>query len=679
MNRGFFSQFEKLLQIFRIALNRDRESNTWRLLKSFVVVLVLSGAALFFITIFSHQTNVEDARLNIEKEMSAIARTTAASIDKEVFEQLFIPSAGIVTNESDYRNFMKKASQEADFRELRLTLRNAINAHRDLGFTEENIYVFAVDALQPEDQLRWAVMAHNPPFVGEAHRMPPEIQSILSGIPGGQIRESSTSPITRQHWIAAEAPLRNARGRIIGFVEVAWDARDVLAETEREVLRNIFVLVWNALLGIAVLLILIFMLFKLAESNRNLKKEILKHKETADKLKSAKTTAETANQTKSEFLAVISHEIRTPLNAIIGMSELVLDTKLTKEQHDYLSAVKSSSDLLLTLMNDILDFSKIESGQLKLDLKEFDLRKCLTDVHKSFFVRSSQKDLTFVSDYDLNAVPAYVIGDDHRLRQIFINLLGNAIKFTNQGGVRMEIKKQWEKEDYLMLQFSVYDTGVGIPPNKQRIIFEMFSQVDSSNRRQYGGTGLGLSIAHKLVQMMGGRIWVESPNPIDGTLDENPGSVFHFTVCFKKSGKKAPKIKVKTRPEVEEHAKQLKVLLAEDNPVNQKMIARILEKMGYGVSLACNGKEAINKWQKDYHDIILMDIQMPEMDGFEATATIREYEKQSGVHVPIIAVTANVMNGDREKCIEAGMDEYVPKPISKKKLIQAIEGVISNE
>jgi len=409
--------------------------------------------------------------------------------------------------------------------------------------------------------------------------------------------------------------------------------------------------------------------------------DVSSQKKTQKMLLDAKRAAEAASEAKTMFLANMSHEVRTPMNTILGMVDLTLDTDLSSEQRDNLLTVKNAADILLSLLNDILDLSRVEAGKIQLEHIEINIERIVRSVCKTMDILARNKGLNLQWLID-ESVPDMVKGDPVRIRQILVNLINNAIKFTQQGKIRVEVKARPKNaQDTCELLFSVSDEGIGIDKDKQEKIFDVFTQEDVSTTRQFGGTGLGLSICKKLLELMGGRIWVES--------EKGKGSAFSFIIpstivkredvpdALQEESIESQLMAQVSRRQFQDSPKEQKdhlhILLAEDNLVNQKMTQRILEKKGWQVTVANNGQEVLDLLKNQKFDLILMDAQMPVMDGLESTRQVRQMEAGTERRIPIVALTARAMSGDRKKCLDAGMDGYVSKPIDRAQLYETIE------
>jgi PAS domain S-box-containing protein len=403
----------------------------------------------------------------------------------------------------------------------------------------------------------------------------------------------------------------------------------------------------------------------LVHANKIAEHSLMKGNKALNELKKAKKELEDSMKVKEQFLANMSHEIRTPMNAIVGFTNLISKTELNDEQKKYIDAIKTSGENLLVIINDILDFSKIQSGKLLLEKIEFNLPEVISGLSKIMDEKLKEKKLELITKIDTN-VPKLIVGDPIRLNQILLNLVGNAIKFTEVGEIRVEVNLIAEEVDFWNIQFFVIDTGIGIPAEKQNVIFDGFTQASNETTRKYGGTGLGLTIVKQLVELHGGNISVES--------ELGMGAAFVFNLKFDKhcSSNQINGTSVIENENLPDKTKKLKILLVEDNLLNQILAKKVLSDWEWDVQVAENGIQAIKLLEQENFDVILMDIQMPEMDGYETTQIIRRNNDSFKAETPIIAMTAHAMSGEAKKCINAGMDDYVSKPFEAKELYSKI-------
>ncbi len=498
----------------------------------------------------------------------------------------------------------------------------------------------------------WEDFPHHVVAGGSARNLPPAVRTALRAHRDGPLLlEKKTYPHGKDTYAAAVRPMLDVTGVEVGHYLLTWDVTEASAARAR--ILSIVAVTLAVLGGVLVL----FFWFYMGRIQAGISRNQLE-------LNDAKEQAVYSSQAKSEFLANMSHEIRTPMNGVVGMVDLLLETKLDPQQEDHAILARDSALSLLGLINDILDFSKIEVGKLNIEHIAFDLHETVTRFAATAAMSVEKKGLEFVQKIDAG-VPRYVMGDPVRLRQVLTNLVGNAVKFTSEGKVGLKVMVDVSEPSTPLLRFVVTDTGIGVAREKQAQLFEAFTQADGSTTRHFGGTGLGLTISRQLTTLMGGQIGVIS--------SEGVGSEFWFTLPQEVVAEIATEA---TEPEAErlsDFDDLLRILLVEDNVVNQKLALGALRKVAVSVDTALNGVEAVAALSRDDYDLVLMDCLMPEMDGYEATRIIRTESSSVRNHqVPIIAMTANAMDGDREKCFAAGMDDYLSKPVRPRVLRAAV-------
>ncbi|MBE9567506.1 MAG: response regulator [Proteobacteria bacterium] len=398
--------------------------------------------------------------------------------------------------------------------------------------------------------------------------------------------------------------------------------------------------------------------------NENLKDEIQHGKQIEEELKLAKEKAEKMSQAKGEFLANMSHEIRTPMNGVMGTLQLLEDTELDAEQKGLVDTASKSADALLAILNDILDLSKIEAGKLSFENIPFSLKQLISDIVTLHSLKAEQQSVSLLQKID-ETLPDFLMGDPTRMRQVIVNLVSNALKFTEQGKVTIIVDVVRVSGDLIELKISVSDTGIGISSQAQKTLFNAFTQADGSTTRKYGGTGLGLAIVSQLIELMDGALGVDSV--------EGDGSTFWFTAKFERAEQVGENVS-EAKTEEKDLPAEARILLVEDNPINQMVAQKMLEKLGLKADLVNNGVEALQRLDDEAYDLVLMDCQMPEMDGFDATREIRKADIRSinQQSLPVVAMTANVMSGDRERCLDVGMDDYIGKPIQREVLADVL-------
>lgn len=660
------------------------------------LILLSVGAA----TLLAYQSNKAALEQSLGDELLAVVKTIAPQINGDLLELIRRTEGGEIEGLEEFEDIRKQL--------VRVKENNGLNSAGSPLYIMRKTSDFAATR-----QLEFDVMTDRADtgnyFVGNIYEAQAHNVTALSGAPTA----SGVYSDSEGEWISASAPILDSSGEVVAIIQADRPVNFFYQEARRRAVPLMF----GALAGVVLAggLAILFArnlarplrqltaatdhfsegdldhrvairrsdeLGQLGESFNSMAEQLAAYRDNLEaqkrELTQAYKEARAAGQAKDEFLATMSHEIRTPMNGVIGFARLLLKTRLTDKQRRFAETVKASAEDLSRILDDVLDFAKIEADKIELEQVSFNLEEVVKGCIDLMSVSAGKKKLKLAYSIEEHT-PLRLVGDAVRLRQVLNNLIGNAIKFTEAGEITVHAGMRNETTGTAELAFDVRDTGVGIDPQAWERLFDRFVQADSSTTRKFGGTGLGLAICKRLVTLMGGSISL--------TSEVGKGSTFSFTIKVEREPadtsdsprvKKGPGTELIHRRHMEtakSRPGKLRTLLAEDNQVNQLLIVAYLKEWGHDVEIANNGKEALEALAAQRFDLALMDLQMPVMDGLEATGEIRRQERTTGAHLPIIAMTANAMKGDRERCLESGMDDYVSKPFSPSALIQAIERV----